>query len=53
MSEESLGQDGTYLINSNPKENSYYEIPFIPGFNNSQYIDTMTISPNATRKGPS
>ena len=31
------------------KEASLYYIPFTPGFNNSGYIDTRTISPNATR----
>ena len=39
------------MVNKNPKENSFYDIPFIPGYNNSKNIDTMTISPNATRKG--
>ena len=29
---------------------SWYYLPFIPGFNNSGYLDTKTISANATRE---
>ena len=48
--ESQIGTEGTYYVNKT-EESSTYFIPFVPGFNNSGFLDNKTISANATRSG--
>ena len=45
--ESQVGLNGTYLVEEDLLVKSYKYIPFVPGYNNSEYLDTMTISPDA------
>ena len=45
--ESQIGTEGTYLVEKDLKDPSYLKIPFVPGYKNSDYLDTMTVSPDA------
>ena len=51
--EEQIGNTVTYLINSNQSEISYYNVPFVPGYNMSGNLDARTISTNSSHYGNS
>lgn len=51
QTEEEIGYNETYLLNTTQTEKSYYYVPFIPGFDQTQYLDNRTVSPNATHYG--
>lgn len=38
-------------MNTTQTEKSYYYVPFIPGFDQTKYLDNKTVSPNATHHG--
>jgi hypothetical protein len=51
INEESIGTYEPYLINPNGTEPGTWDLPFVPAFKYSGYLDNMTQGLNVTHKG--